>query len=173
MTIIWGFGWLNPPSRKQDSIGWALLHLSLLSSCQDWPNVSTLPTAVTNPGMLGMHATQDARANKSPSRSGRREHVSAAECSLGTSNVAQGQNQDWCGPPLLLVDLADVFLMCQHLYKNTSQTQTWSKKQKMDWPCAILPDALPQHARLGITSICSTASALFTPDEARRSLSPC
>lgn len=39
MMIISGFGRLNPLTQ---SIGWARLHLSLFSSCQDRPNVSTL-----------------------------------------------------------------------------------------------------------------------------------
>lgn len=35
--------WLTqPPSRMRDSIGWALPHLSLFSSCQGWPNVCAL-----------------------------------------------------------------------------------------------------------------------------------
>ncbi len=44
--------------------------------------------------------------------------------------------------------------------QKMSQLQTWTENRKIDWKCAILPDALPQHARLSITSMCSPASSL-------------
>lgn len=94
----------------QDSIGWALLHLSLLSSCQDWPNVSALCAQLSQiPACLACTVHGMLRPTNSPGWLGLREHVKATEYSLGTFNVARGQNQDWFGLLLLPVDLPYVF----------------------------------------------------------------
>lgn len=156
--IIWGFGWLSPLTharlnRMSSAPPVPPFQLPRLTEC-----LYSLPTAVTNPSMPGMRSTQDAEANKLPGRLGQREHVSVTKCSLSTSNLARVQNQDWFGPILMPVELTYVYLMCQHLYKNMSQLGR--KKRKINWPCAILPDAVPQYSRLSITSVCSTASAL-------------
>lgn len=124
MMIIWGFGWLNPLTharlnRMSSAPPVPPFQLPRLTEC-----LYSLPTAVTNPSMPGMHGTQDTQANKLPAWLGWREPVSAMECCLGTSIVAQGQNQDWFGPLVLPVDLTYVLPMCQHLYRNTSQLQT-------------------------------------------------
>lgn len=130
MMIICGFGSLNHLTHAR---------LNQMSSAPPAPPFQlprlteclySLPTAVTNPCMSGMHGTQDTRANKLPGGLGLSEHVSAMEFSLGTSNVASGQNEDWFGSLLLPVDLTYVFLMCQHLYRNMSRLQTWTEKVK-------------------------------------------
>lgn len=160
MMIIWGFGWLNPLTharlnRMSSAPPVPPFQLPRLTEC-----LYSLPTAVTNPSMPGMHGTQDTQANKLPGRLGRREHVSGTESSLGTSNVAQGQNSGliWsptsaCWPHLCVSNVPTSV-------QKMSQLQTWTEKRKMDWQCAISPDALPQHARLTSTSMCPTASAL-------------
>lgn len=152
---------LNP--RTHARLNWmssappvSLFQLPRLTEC-----LYSMPTAVTNLCMPGMYGTQDAQACKLPGWLGWSEQVLEMEWSLGTSNVAQCANQDRCSPLLLPVDFTYVSLMCQHLDRDISQLQTRTKKKrKLDWPRAILPDALLQHARLSITSMCSTASAL-------------
>ncbi len=153
----------------------------LCSTCPSSPVAKTdrttlrCPQLSQIPACLASMVHRTLGPTKLPGRLGWRECVSATECSLGTSAVAQGQNQNWFGPLLLPVDLTYVFLTCQHLYKNTSRLHG-RKKKKINWLCAILPDASPQHARLSISSMCSTASALppsVYPDEARCSLSSC
>lgn len=177
MMIICGFGSLNPLTharlnRMSSAPPVPPFQLPRLTEC-----LYSQPTAVTNPCMPGMHGTQDTRASKLPGRLGLSEHVSATECSLGTTDVAWGQIEDWFGSLLLPVDLTYVFLMCQHLYRNMSQLQTWTEKANdPPRPCAIPPDALPQHARPGFTSVCSIprpCPSPFTPDEVRCSLSQC
>lgn len=150
----------------QDSIGWALLHLSLISSCQDWPECLYSLPAVTNCRMPGMHGTRYAPANTLPSRLGPSEPVSVTECSICTSSVALGHNRDWyglCWPRLCVCDVPT------SVEKHVLASKMG--KEKDEWHCAILPDALPQRAMLSIISMCLAApacSSLFTPDEARR-----
>lgn len=128
--------------------------------------LSSLPTAVTNPSMPGMHGTRDARANTSPARWGRREPVSAVECSppLALPLWLRARTRTDSVPLLLPVDLTYVPTSVQK-----HESASCRKRRKKDWLRAILPDASPRRAGLSITSPCLAASALFTPDEARRS----
>lgn len=50
MKIMWGFGWLNHSRVPRADV--------LRSTCsQSWPNMQTLPTAVTHPSMPGVDDT--------------------------------------------------------------------------------------------------------------------
>lgn len=164
MVIIWGFGRLSPLTharlnRMSSGPPVPPFQLPRLTEC-----LCSLPTAVTNPSMPGMRGTRDAQANKLPGRFGWRKHAAAMERSLGTSAVARLQSQDWFGLTscALPVDLTYALLMCQHLYKKyPSASDMGGMRERTDWPRAILPDALPQHARLSVTSTCSAAPALI------------
>ncbi|KAM7398615.1 hypothetical protein PAMA_006495 [Pampus argenteus] len=119
MMIICGFGRLNPLThRMSPAPPVPPFQLPRLTEC-----LYSMPTAVTNPSMPGVHGTQDAQANRLPGWLGQREHVSATDCFLDASSVARGQNKDRFDPLLLPVGLTYVFLMCQHLYKNMNQLQ--------------------------------------------------
>lgn len=103
MLIIWGFGRLSPLAharlnRMSCAPPVSPLQLPRLTQCLYY-----LPTAVTNLCMPGMHGTQNAQASKLPGWLGWREQVSEMERSLGTSCVAQCENQDWCSPYICLL----------------------------------------------------------------------
>lgn len=88
----------------QDSIGWAVLHLSPRSICQDCPNVSTLYPQLSQI-LACLHAwhTAYAQAHTLSGRLGPSEPLSVKERSLCTSSVAGGQDWDWyshCWPLL-------------------------------------------------------------------------
>lgn len=168
MMIIWGFRSVGPLTharlnRMSPAPPVPPFQLPRLSEC-----LYSVPTAVTNLSVPGVHGAQDAQdtqANKLPGWLGQKEHLSATRAPSAPPIWHQGP----FGPLLLLVDLSWHINICTETW--VSQLQTCIKKEKMDWPCAILPDALPQHAGLTIISACCTASSLFTPDEARCSLS--
>lgn len=72
MMLIWGFGRLNPLTharlnRMSPAPPVPLFQLPRLTEC-----LYSLPTAVTNPSMPGVHGTRDAHASKLPRRLGRR-----------------------------------------------------------------------------------------------------
>lgn len=140
------------------------LPMPRLSQC-----LYSLPTAVTNLCMPGMHGTQNAQASKLPGWLGWGEQVSEMECSLGTSSVAQCVNQDWCSPYIcLLTSLVPNVPTSGQKLKSASNE---NKKGKAG--------LAPCHPSRCFVLICFSAHpptpppTLFTSDEMRHLLRYC
>lgn len=121
----------STPSRMQDSIGWAPLHLSLLSSCQDWPNVSAahpqlsqIPAclACTEHGML--RPTNRLVGWVWGSMSKRQSTLLAPSVCL-EARIRTDSVLYFC--PLTFLKF---FLTCWHLHWNMNVLQTWAVTTK-------------------------------------------